>query len=208
MTKAERGRKRLLYLAAVLYFFAGYYFCQWVNSQRYEYWTIFLPDEERLPFVPFAIFGYLLSYGSVAIIYFVTSDYNHFVRTWRNFAALTTVHYVFFLFLPVKMARPEMDVASGVSELVVRVIFLVDQPLNVFPSLHVAYPFLGALLLWNFKRGWSYVFFSLAIATMVAVVFVKQHYILDVIGGLLTAILVFRTTCPTGGWPFRSGRSF
>lgn len=64
-----------------------------------------------------------------------------------------------------------------------------DTNTNVFPSLHVIGSFCVQTAAWNSKRfcgaAWRIAFTSMALLISVSTVFLKQHSILDLFGGLL-----------------------
>ncbi len=103
----------------------------------------------------------------------------------------TTIHYLFFIFYPVKMVwRPEITNPSNVFEWLAKFIFSLDNTYNCFPSLHVAYPTLATFLSWRFVPRMRYLFFLMTVITALSVVLVKQHYLLDAVAGVMVAILV------------------
>ena len=66
---------------------------------------------------------------------------------------------------------------------------------NVFgavPSLHAAYPLLGLLFAYRLRHKWFIVFFIfMAIGTWIGAVYSWHHYVIDVILGILCALLAF-----------------
>lgn len=184
--------KRVWFVLTIIYFTVGYLAIAWFNDTRSYYFDVGLNFERNIPFVPPFIFGYLLVYFSVLGLYFLITEEPIFKRAIRAFFALTTLHYIFFLATPVQMLlRPDVVGETGFSNLFVRFYYWLDKPYNCFPSLHVAYTLLGTIVLWDYKRGWSYLYLVSTIVVSVSVVLVKQHYISDVIGGLITPFLVW-----------------
>ena len=88
-----------------------------------------------------------------------------------------------------------MDGTGGFLNTLVKLNYSADLPYNCFPSLHVAYAFIGALVLWNYKRTWAYTYLACAIIVAISVVLVKQHYILDVVGGFITPFIAYYLAC-------------
>ena len=56
-----------------------------------------------------------------------------------------------------------------------------------FPSLHAAYPLLAALALWPVTRRGATLAIAWAAAVWFSVVYLGQHYVIDVIGGIILA---------------------
>jgi len=57
-----------------------------------------------------------------------------------------------------------------------------------FPSLHAAYPLLAALALWPVTRRGAALAFAWSAAVWFSVVYLGQHYVTDVIGGVVLAV--------------------
>ena len=158
MTKKEKKEKRGWFLFMVGYFGVGY------------------------------IFGYLLVYLSVVTAYLVIDDMENWMRTVRSFLIATTIAYILFLALPVRMEmRPELAANGGISEWATRLYYAVDLPYNCFPSLHVTYPVLATLIVWRTKPVMRWAFLAMSVVVSVSVVLVKQHYIADVVAGAANA---------------------
>jgi membrane-associated phospholipid phosphatase len=62
------------------------------------------------------------------------------------------------------------------------------DPTAAFPSLHAAYPTLGALALWQVSRRTALFMVPWCLAVWYSVVFLGQHYVIDVTGGAILAI--------------------
>lgn len=189
--KAKTPHKIIITLILVLYFIFGYLPIGRWNAARGVYHTVGFPFEEYIPFLSPFIFGYLLVYGSVILIYLSIPSWEIFKKMAWGYFILTTLHYLFFIFYPVRMIwRPEILAPSGFFEGVAAWMFSLDNTYNCFPSLHVAYPTLATVLSWRFAPRWRGVFLALALITAVSVVLVKQHYLLDAVAGAGMALLV------------------
>lgn len=184
MTREQLKKKRLWFVSIVLYFLAGYFLCGHINMMRTHYFDVSLPFEHRIPFVPFFITGYTSVYLALALLYFLIDDFNVFRSGMKLFFLMSTVHFVIFLLVPVKMDRPDISSADGIMTAITYYYYLIDAPVNCFPSLHVAYPFTGSLVLWNYKRKWACFFVFMTAFIAISVILVKQHYIMDVVGAI------------------------
>lgn len=194
MTKTERREKLNWFLFMIGYFTAGYLAINWFSQARYNFFDVSFGFESSIPFVPVFIFGYLLVYLSVGLIYVIVDDMEDWHRGVIAFLTATTLAYVIFLAFPVKMeARPEIWQVTGssVSAAVTRFYYYIDAPYNLFPSLHVTYPTLATLVAWRNHTRMRWVFMAMAIVVAVSVVLVKQHYIADVVAGFANAGVCF-----------------
>jgi len=196
MTPQELSKKRCWFFVLVAYFVVGYLGTNYLNLFRDYYYNVALPFEENIPFIPFFITGYTSVYLGLMLVYAVIDDYTVFKRTVTFFLIVSTVHLVIFLLFPVKMVRPDLTNSNGVMNMLTHYYYLIDNPVNCFPSLHVAYPFAGTLVLWNYKRKWGYLLAVMTAFIAVSVVLVKQHYIVDVVAAVVLTGLIYRIAKP------------
>lgn len=205
MTKNELLKKRLQFLFLVAYFMVGYFACNIINMHRDHYYDVSFPFEASIPFMPFFITGYTSVYIALILIYAVIDDYQIFKKGFYLFLSVCSIHFLIFLLIPVKMVRPDLSEATGVMNALTRYYYLIDNPVNCFPSLHVAYPLIGTIILWNYKRAWGYVLAALTLFIAASVLLVKQHYLMDVIGAVVVTFSVYfilkaiRTSFPVPG---------
>ena len=190
MTQEELSNKRLWFVVLVAYFIFGYISLGNLNMHRIHYFDVSLPFESKIPFIPFFIIGYTSVYLALILVYVLIDDYKLFKRAIFFFVAVSTIHFLFFWFMPVKMIRPDMTAASGIMSVITKYYYLIDNPTNCFPSLHVAYPLVGTTVMWNYKRMWGYLMLFLTALIAISVILVKQHYIMDVIGATIVVFFV------------------
>ena len=194
MTKQEKREKLNWFLFMIGYFTAGYLAINWFSQARFNFFDVSMGFESRIPFIPVFIFGYLLVYLSVVLIYLIIDDMEDWHRGVIAFLTATTLAYTIFLLFPVKMeARPEIWQVTGssFSDAVTRFYYYIDAPYNLFPSLHVTYPTLATLVAWRNHKIMRWVFAAMALVVAVSVVMVKQHYIADVVAGFANAAVCF-----------------
>lgn len=201
MTREERRWKFNWFLFMVGYFTAGYLAINWVSSQRTAFFDVSLGFEQSIPFFPLFIFGYILVYLSVVLVYFVLDDIADWRRAIISFLLATTLAYIIFLIFPVRMdLRPDLSHLSGISAIVTRFYYVIDLPYNCFPSLHVTYPTLATLISWRHHRTWCLAFAAMTIVVAISVVLVKQHYLADVIAGFVNAGICYWLTVKIEAW--------
>lgn len=201
MTAEQLREKRNGFLFMVGYFTFGYLAINWFSQQRTFFLDLSFPFEHQIPFVPLFIFGYILVYFSVLLTYLILADWQDWRRAMTSFLLATSVAYLLFLLMPVRMTlRPDLSGMTGIASAVSRFYYLIDLPYNCFPSLHVTYPTLATLLAWRHHRIARWVFMAMAIIVAISVVLVKQHYVADVVAGFLNAGICFWVTvrCESG----------
>lgn len=99
----------------------------------------------------------------------------------------------FFIFLPTTNVRPDIVGTSFADELT-RFLYSIDQPTNLFPSIHCLVSWLCFIGIRNEKSvPLATKIFSCvsAILIMLSTQFLKQHYVVDMVSGILLGELCF-----------------
>lgn len=108
-------------------------------------------------------------------------------RTILAFLMAWLVSFAFFLGYPTVTSRPDEVAVDGFFSWTLGIIYQSDIRYNCFPSLHVAQCFLAALVCHRVHRGVGAVAMAWAFLVALSTLFTKQHYVLDVVGGMLLA---------------------
>ena len=169
-------------LALAIFFNYAYFLMQNISPVGIH---MDLPIDGRIPFLPGFIVFYML-YG----LFLITG----LILLWNkplkrralliSYAVVQIVSLSIFFFYQTAMARPEL-VVTGFLTYLVAYVYSGDLAVNCFPSLHAAS--ITCVLYFNKERGILWWIFGLLI--IVSILFVKQHYILDLFGGVALAIL-------------------
>jgi membrane-associated phospholipid phosphatase len=69
-----------------------------------------------------------------------------------------------------------------------RFLYDADPPYNCFPSLHVAHSFVSALAAYRVHHTLGFVAVSCAWLVAISTLFTRQHYVADLIAGILLAV--------------------
>ena len=121
-------------------------------------------------------------------------------RTFLAYLLVWITGYVCFLVYPTVLPRPGPNViGQGFFGWCLRIVYSADEPRNNFPSLHVAHACVSALTCWRVHRGVGLAAGLWAALIALSTLFTKQHYVVDVISGMLlagVAYLVFLRNCP------------
>ena len=158
-----------------------------------------------VPFRPAWVSVYILSFPFWAVCYILTARENTredwFRFVFDDMIAKALCGVIFILF-PTTNVRPDMD-GRGIFECLMGLIYFLDPPLDLFPSIHC----LVSLLSWLGIRKCSsipqwYRNFTLIFAVMIfaSTQFTKQHYLADVIGGVVIALGCYYLSRRCGGY--------
>ncbi|MBC7852307.1 MAG: phosphatase PAP2 family protein [Pirellulaceae bacterium] len=125
-------------------------------------------------------------------------------RTFLAWLSVWVVGYACFLVYPTTLPRPVGGTGVGFFAWFLQGVYDGDPPRNCFPSLHVATPFIAALSCWRVHRGVGLAAGCWAGLIALSTLFIKQHYVADVIAGIAlagAAWVVFLRNCPRVATP-------
>ncbi|MDR0660095.1 MAG: phosphatase PAP2 family protein [Prevotellaceae bacterium] len=164
------------------------------------------PSIEFSQIIPYAWFSELMniSYLSYFIMIMGTAFYffftNRIIAQKVAFVILNSflIYYIIFIILPVMGPQfyfpyPENSIPeSGIfRHLMIMVQEMGEQPTGAFPSSHVGICLINLMLLFKYARKRFYLLLPLAILLICSTVYIKAHYLIDVIAGFITAPIVY-----------------
>ena len=171
-------------------FFGIYPTTNWLASLRSNHYSLFVADELSLPFVPEFIWLYLSMYGLFLIPPFLL-DPAELKRLAKELILATGIAGLVFLALPARLGFPRTLPADEFYRALFDGLFSVDQPFNLVPSLHVVYTTAISLAVIPHTGVPIRVLLSLWLMLIVSsTVLVHQHHLLDVVTGVLLAVLM------------------
>ena len=130
-------------------FFAVYPTCNWLTSLRGDYFSLYLPIELNVPFVPEFIVFYLSMYVLFAMPPFFLRV-PELTALGKQLIVGTLVSGLIFLLVPTRLGFTRQIPDGELLAPVYVKMFSVDLPHNMVPSLHVVFTALIALAL-----GWG-----------------------------------------------------
>ena len=108
-------------------------------------------------------------------------------RTVLAFLFVWIVAYVCFFLYPTIAPRPASVSGEGFIVWGLRFLYSADPPYNCFPSLHVAHSFVSALACYRVNPNVGIAATVCGLLVGISTVYTRQHYILDVLAGMLLA---------------------
>ena len=186
--KFARG---ILTLLALAFFTTGYYIIgSFVNQAPLNLsgFSLAISIDNALPLVSEFIYIYMSMYLVAVLPYFFIQSKREFKNVILSYLLVLGSSFMIFIFFPVYMPRPEL-VATTLSERLLTHLYLVDLPINNFPSLHVALSMLSSFVLFSYSKKIGYLALTWSVLIALSVLLVKQHYFLDIIGGILMAVI-------------------
>ena len=182
----DKHEKEILFAAVFLNFMVFYTLINALSVGR-EALDLRIGPDARIPIWPIFIPIYLSAYIMPFSAYFAVKDMRLFRRTIVACFSIQWISFITYLLFPAMIHRPELPPDSIWTD-VFHWFHKIDPPYNSFPSLHVSQPILAAIVstFANRKYWWLIVWAGLiAVSTL----FTGQHVILDVIAGLILALI-------------------
>lgn len=167
------------------------YFCTKIIHIR-PYVDLSVALDHRIPARPGWVVVYILSYVYWIAGYIAVSRVSE--RNCRLICRADWISKIFaaacFVLVPTTISRPEMT--GGVFEWALNVIYTLDTPVNLFPSMHCLFSWLVAREMMDIKEfspvlRWGGVVFSIMV--FASTVFTRQHYLVDIPAGVAAAEL-------------------
>ncbi len=141
-----------------------------------------------MPFAPWTILGYALIYVFVFLPLFTIKDREILWRVILGFLACSVIAVPFFIFMPVRMPRPGIPTQESFFYWGVALNYVLDKPVNCFPSLHVANSVFAVACCMKLSRRvglWGIVGAALiCVSTMT----LRQHFFADILAGAALAL--------------------
>lgn len=146
--------------------------------------------DKSIPFVPVFIIPYFTWYGYIFIaqLWLLSSNGDVYMRSVTATILGLVSSYVIYSAYQTKVPRPLISGKDLFSNLT-KFLYSFDNPYNCFPSIHVmtsSIIFMASRETVN-NRGISLLTQGTAAAIIASTLFLKQHVILDVAGGMLIA---------------------
>ncbi|MEK9157645.1 MAG: phosphatase PAP2 family protein [Patescibacteria group bacterium] len=172
----------LICLGGIAIFLALYGFVSHLPIDRHA--ISFILNEEKVPFLPWTLIVYLSVFLQAGIILRLT-PHKLLPRTLFFGLCIAIIGFIIFIIFPIEYPRNLYPTANkGITFL--RKIYSSG---NCFPSLHVAMTLLltGFYCLVQKSKKLRFLMCLWAIAIVFSVLTTKQHYLIDIFGGVILA---------------------
>jgi len=146
--------------------------------------------EQNIPVIPISIIVYVSCFILVFLPYFFVKDKKKFLNMAGSYLLVLVIAYTVFLIFPVKAVRPEI-IGTTFFQQAMNLMYVLDGPYNMFPSLHVALSFLAAFWINSEKNKFGKIAILWAILISLSTLTTKQHTSADILGGLAVSLLAY-----------------
>ena len=177
-------------ISVVLANFAVYHITMFaVDDSRRHY--IHMAADEAIPFVPFFVVFYVLSFAQWGLSWLLTARESRSVCNLYCKADLFAklICLIVFLLYPTAIERPSL-VVNDLFSWCMSVVWTFDRPVNCLPSIHIVASYIALRASFGIRKAgdWYRLMNAVLFAgCAAAVVFTKQHYLVDIPAGMLAA---------------------
>lgn len=154
-----------------------------------------LSIDRKTPYLPLFALVYFSTYPFVILPFIILSDARQFYWMVACFASISLFSSLIHATVPSKIERVEQVTTGGVSGWMLGLFQKTCKPYGNFPSMHVGLSV--PVVVANFMVGGPVIgSLTLLWAVLIALstLFTKQHYVLDVLAGMLGGIIIFALT--------------
>ena len=148
--------------------------------------------DQGIPFLLWTVWPYAAMNVSNAVMPF-------FIRGQKNFRQMALTLSIamggsiaFWLFWPITFPRPDVPTANTASAYLYRFLIQVDQPLNCFPSAHIAAPAVQLIFVTREHPKSKVVLWLVFSLAALSVLTTKQHYAWDAVAAVALVWLAFQ----------------
>lgn len=193
----------ILIVSYILLQALGYHKIGSLSAERHLNYGPFLELtlDKTFPFLPFFIFPYILTwiYPAIAIFFCIKANPGRrrevFTKFLFSLIILTIMTYLCYLLFPthypyrVDLKNLEDDPVLSL----VSYIYQYEPNWNEFPSSHIAFPYLILKILLQYVQNRLFLipYGMMFILTVISVLAIKMHFVLDILGGILLAEVLF-----------------
>ena len=162
-----------------------------------NYWVSWCTLDDMIPFVRQFVLVYVLWYPLMlgTTLYLLLKDRRAFLRYARSVVLGLTACMLTFVLLPSgQELRPAEVPGSDLTARLLRAIYAADTNTNVFPSMHVVGTLAAVFGIFDSRsapRGMQWGAAALGVLINASTVLIKQHSVLDILGGVVLYWLVY-----------------
>ena len=167
-------------------------------AASWHHYSLALPLDAAIPLIPWTVAIYFGCYllWAVQYIWMAWHDDLNAKQFYTADFLSKLFSLLFYLLLPTVMQRPSVT-APGFWNDVMRFLYWVDKPYNLFPSMHCSISWLCWVSVRKsraYPRWYCILTLIAAIAICISTLTTRQHVLVDVFGGIFMAELCWGIT--------------
>ncbi|MFA6033980.1 MAG: phosphatase PAP2 family protein [Myxococcota bacterium] len=188
-TLLQRYDWLILAVVMLLLWCCGYWVVEYLARDQQMH-TMEVDLDRRILFNPTYVWFYITVYPFYLIPFFAMNDKRLAKMVMFSYITILLSCDVFYLFYPVLFPRDSL-VVNSFSTWVLSIVHAGDKPWNCFPSSHCAMSLMAALVLFEINPWFGVWGLAGAFWIGISTVFLKQHYVVDVVAGFGLTMIVY-----------------
>jgi membrane-associated phospholipid phosphatase len=145
-----------------------------------------------LPFNHTWILVYAMVYVFLFLPVFIVRDKFSFYYVAKGYLMVNFISVAIFVIMPARYPRPEILTQSEFLWWGTALNYLLDKPVNCFPSLHVANAFFASMIAYHYRPRVGIIAWFMAALVSVSTLYMKQHFIADIVMGFVLSFAIYR----------------
>ena len=154
--------------------------------------SLMLPIDHWLAFDHRWILVYAWVYVFLFLPVFIVKDTQSFRFVAKAFIIVNFTSVAIFILMPAKYPRPPVVTQEEFLWWGTALNYLLDKPVNCFPSLHVGNAFIASMIAFHYRPRVGVIAWLLALLISVSTLTMKQHFAVDIAMGFAVAFVVYR----------------
>lgn len=159
-----------------------------LNKRPARYYVTHWLDD-KIPFKPLWVIPYIFYYPFLAVSFYLLIFSNYWPAFITSFFLGSLIAWVIWYIYPTGVTRPIIKELSTFFHKILRIIYAHDDDTNAIPSGHVLHTIICAIFLSLTHPQYILHISLLAGSICLSTVLVKQHYMWDVVSGILLAVI-------------------
>lgn len=148
-----------------------------------RYWRSVI--DKHIPYVPLFVLPYVAFFPFIFLTIYLLYETTFALDLLGALVVANLFALLFWFFVPTRVER--IDPGKGMLNTITAVIHKYDKGSNAFPSSHVFTTVICSFYLLLAFPAYSLTIYTIGILIAVSTIFVKQHYLVDIPGGMLWA---------------------
>jgi len=198
--KMQERLKKIILLQIIIVLYLGIYrLVQTVNPVGFN---LEIGLDKHIPFIPEFAVIYLLYIPMIIFVFaFYWNDYKAYRSMSLMLIAVISTAIVIYSAFQTEVLRPIFASTDFFTRLT-NTIYKYDMPNNTFPSLHVALTSSITAFVYKKDTKVGMALIPLTFLIILSTMLIKQHVVLDIIGGLMLAFIIFKIRNVFDIWRF------
>lgn len=200
MSHRLTGREKIGVFAIFVGIILAFLTYELFNKASYSYEPLIMKGwlDAKIPVISIFVIPYLSFHILAAfVVPYLSLKFGGYQTFLINGLAIIVCQFcldIAYAFFQTQVPRTPIAGNSIFDKILVNIVYGNDQPLNGFPSNHVSWSVVSIIALWRLRKiitRSSWFLMAWFVTIIPATVFLHQHYLIDIYGGIFVAFSVY-----------------